>query len=106
MAGPRSQPQATYFTPFPEGETVDFDADAFDSAIQLKGVLFEHHKAMRCPVGIVDRDDTVRRPHEHHEGCSNGFIYTRAGVFQSLLTGNGLQSQFRDQGLADSSTAQ
>ncbi len=37
---------------------------------------------------------------------SNGFIYTRAGVFQGLLTGIGHQSDFKDVGLADSSTAQ
>lgn len=105
MAGKRYQPTANYPTEFPGGEAITFDVDAFDEAIRSQGVLFEHFAAMRCPVGMVDRDDTVRRPHEHHEGCSNGFIYTKVGSFQALLTGNGKQVDFKDQGLGDSSTA-
>lgn len=103
---PRYKPEQTYATQFPTLEAVNFDVDAFDDAIRSQGVMMEHWRAMRCPVGIIDRDDTVRRPHEHHEGCSNGFIYTKVGEFQSLFTGNGSSSDSRDQGLAESSTAQ
>lgn len=103
---PRYKPEQTYQTQIPTLEAFNFDVDAFDDAIRSQGVMLEHYRAMRCPVGIIDRDDTVRRPHEHHEGCSNGFIYTKVGCFQALFTGNGSSSDSRDQGLAESSSAQ
>lgn len=106
MASKRYSGPNNYPTAFPEGEAVTFDVDAFDDAIRSQGVLFEHHEAMRCPVGVVDRDDTLRRPHDHHEGCQNGYIYTKSGSFQALLTGNGLTADHKDQGQGDSSTAQ
>lgn len=102
----RYKPDSSYPIDLPSGEAFSFDPDAFDDAIRSQGVLFEHWRAIRCPVGMIDRHDTVRRPHEHHEGCQNGFIYTKIGVFQAVLTGNGKQPpEIRDQGRADTSTA-
>ena len=103
---PRYKPTSTYPTQFPGGEAVSFDPVAFDEAIKSQGVMLEHHQGMRCPVGMVDRHDTVRRPHEHHAGCQNGFLYRCEGVFQGLFTGNNANLEFRDQGLADSSQSQ
>ena len=76
MGGSRYKPSALYPTQFPGGEAITLDADAFDDLINSQGAMFEHWSAMRCPVGMVDKHDTMRRPHEHHENCSNGFIYT------------------------------
>jgi hypothetical protein len=101
----RFQPSDLTALDLPGGMSIDFDVDAFDDAIRSKGVLFEHHSGMRCPVGVIDRNDTMRRPHEHHESCSSGFIYTRVGSFQGLLASNGLSVDIRDQGGGDNSTA-
>lgn len=103
---PKYKPEQTYVTSFPTLEALNFDVDAFDDAIRSQGVMLEHWRAMRCPVGIVDKDDTLRRPHEHHEACSNGFIYTKVGCFQGLFTGNGRSADSKDGGVADSSSAQ
>lgn len=103
MAGYRKT--ASISTPFPEG-VVDFDPEKFDEVISGAGVELEHWRALRCPVGMIDPDDTLRRPHEHHEGCSNGFIYTKVGCFRGLFSGNSMNSDPRDTGVADASTAQ
>jgi hypothetical protein len=85
-------------------QAVSFDPNAFDEAIQNHGVEMVHFIAMRCPVGMTDPDDIMRRPHEHHEGCSNGFVYTRAGVVTCLFLGNTKDSQYQDYGRLDGST--
>ena len=58
-------------------KVVEFDPEEFDVAIRGAGVGFVHYRAMKCPVGIVDRDDS-RRPHEDHSGCFNRVFFTRA----------------------------
>ncbi|CAB4127170.1 hypothetical protein UFOVP75_73 [uncultured Caudovirales phage] len=85
--------------------TVSFDPTAFDNAISTQGVKVVHFRAMRCPVGMIDRYDNRRGDH-NHVGCSNGFIYTRAGVLDLLFTGNGEGYQKTDVGFIDGSTAQ
>jgi hypothetical protein len=65
-----------------------FDLGAFDRAIRDHGITYIHYSAVRCPVGLANRYDT-RRSHEDHEGCSNGFIYTRVGEVTALFTSNG-----------------
>ena len=82
---------------------VGFDVSRFDEAIATHGVEMVHYRAMRCPVGLLDRDD-VRRPHEDHEGCSNGFLYTCAGDITCLFTGNSKSTNPNDAGLMDGST--
>lgn len=79
---------------------IDFDVEAFDSAIHSQGVRLVHYQALRCPVGLTDIDDN-RRPHEDHAGCSNGFLYQRVGVATALLIGNGNDPQLRDVGFVD-----
>jgi hypothetical protein len=75
----------------------------FDVAIRANGVKLVHYRAMKCPVGMVDRYDT-RRIHEDHAGCSNGFLYTKAGTITCLFTGNGNRQNSSDLGLLDDST--
>jgi hypothetical protein len=85
--------------------TVSFDPDAFDVALRSQGVKLTHMRAMKCPVGLVDRHD-VRFAHEDHSACSNGHIYTRAGEVTCLFTGNGNKQEQQDYGLHDGGTVQ
>jgi hypothetical protein len=88
-----------------EPTQVSFDADAFDLAIRSQGVRLVHFRGQRCPVGMTSMDD-IRRPHPHHEGCANGFIYTKAGTITGLFTGNSKTKQWEDVGFIDQSTVQ
>lgn len=100
----KDRPGSILSTDLPN-EAVSFDVDAFDEAIRAHGVTFTHWRAMRCPVGMIDQHDT-RRPHEDHSGCSNGFIYTKAGEITCLFLGNGKSSTQTELGLHDGSTVQ
>lgn len=90
---------------FPADEVVSFDPEAFDTAVAGHGVTFVHYRAMRCPGGMIDSSD-IRKPHEDHADCSNGFVYTKAGEMTGLFTSNGLYVQYEDVGYLDSSTVQ
>ena len=90
---------------FPERLGVSFDVDAFDDAIRSQGVKLLHYRAMRCPVGLIDRYDN-RRPDHDHSGCSNGFIYTKAGDLTALFTNNNKAPRQNDVGVVDGSTVQ
>lgn len=95
-------PDILYQMVFPS-DAVGFDVAKFDEFIRSQGVQFVHWRAMRCPVGMVDPDD-VRRPHPHHEDCSNGYIYTKAGTVTCGFLGNSKESRYEDYGRADGST--
>jgi hypothetical protein len=95
-------PQEVYSTEMPNA-AVSFDVDAFDELIRSQGVTFVHWRAMRCPVGMIDPFDS-RRPHEDHSGCSNGFLYTKAGVITASFQGNGNQANVGELGVTDGST--
>lgn len=84
---------------------ISFDAEAFDAAIRSQGVKLVHYRAMRCPVGMTDISDG-QRPHPDHEGCSNGFIYTKVGTVTALFIGNSKHKQSHDLGFWDGSTVQ
>lgn len=101
---PKPTPAQVYTTNLPQA-AISFDVEAFDRAIRSQGVTFVHWRGMRCPVGMVDQFDT-RRPHEDHSGCSNGFIYTRAGKITCLFTGNTTNTSTSDAGHMDGSTVQ
>lgn len=100
MAKPK--PEQVYTTQLPNA-AITFDIEAFDEFIRSQGVTFVHYRGMRCPVGMIDEFDT-RRPHEDHIGCSNGFLYTKAGEVTCLFLGNGNTTFASEAGLADSST--
>jgi len=84
--------------------TVSWDEDAFDVFIRSQGARLVHWRAMPCPVGMTDRWD-ARRTHPDHSGCSNGHIYTRAGVITCLF-GNGAPNKMEqnDIGVLNGST--
>lgn len=90
-------PLEVYTTSLPDA-AVSFDIPAFDRLIESQGVTFVHWRAMRCPVGLVDQYD-IRRPHEDHEGCSNGFVYTCAGKIKAAFTGNSNAPNFSGTGI-------
>ena len=98
----KHKPESTIGTQIPD-EGISFDVDAFDNLLRSQGVTFIHWRAMRCPVGLVDEHD-VRRPHEDHEGCSNGFLYTPAGEVTALFAGNSTKTTATETGLIDGST--
>lgn len=91
----------TYAIDLPS-EQLSFDVEAFDELIRGQGVTFVHWRSMRCPVGLIDQFDQ-RRPHDDHSGCSNGFIYTKAGLVTCLFMGNSKDSQNNEVGLLDHS---
>lgn len=99
------EPSAESFQLSLPSESVAFDPDAFDELLRTQGVPMVHWRAMRCPVGMVDPDD-IRRPHDHHADCSNGFLYTRAGTVYVGFLGNSKESRFIDPGRLDGSTVQ
>lgn len=82
---------------------VNFDMQAFDNAIEGHGIVFDHFRAIRCPVGMIDIYDN-RRVHDDHEGCSNGFIYKHIGKVIGIATGNGKSDNQQDIGILDSAT--
>lgn len=88
---------------FNTGQVVSFDVEQFDTSIRSQGVKLVHYKAIPCPVGKIDKDD-IRRPHDDHQGCSNGYIYIKAGCITCLFTGSGNEMRQLEIGLLDGST--
>lgn len=89
---------------FPRGEAHSMDPLAFDEQLRSQGVKFVHHRAMGCPVGIVNLDDTNRRIHEDHPGCSNGYLYETMGEITGSFINNPNNPDFQDPGYIDGST--
>lgn len=82
---------------------VYFDVPAFDNVITSHGVTMCHWAGIRCPVGLVDRN-SGRRPHDDHEGCSNGFLYRYQGEVTCLFSGNSTTTNLNAPGLMDGSS--
>jgi hypothetical protein len=101
MAGGGRKHFDTHTIEIPSG-AVSFDPEGFNEFLNLHGVRLVHYKALRCPVGMTDIDDN-RRPHDDHSGCSNGFIYYKAGVVTAGMQGNGNQQLPNDLGLIENS---
>lgn len=99
---PKPTPDTVYQLQF-ASDAVSFDAAKFDEFIRSNGVTLVHWRAMRCPVGMTDPDD-IRRPHDHHQNCSNGHIYTYAGKLTVGFMSNSTDARFMDAGRLDGST--
>src|SRR5688572_17413775 len=97
-----SAPETIYGLVFPS-DAVSFDVEKFDEFIRSQGVQLVHFRAMPCPVGLSDPDD-MRQSHDHHQDCSNGHIYTKAGVITTGFLGNSADLRFQDMGRMDGST--
>jgi hypothetical protein len=83
---------------------VHYDTEAFDVNARSNGVVMEHWRAIRCPLGIGDRFDI--RSHGDHSNCSNGFLYRYAGDITVFFSGNSSSIRLEDVGLVDGSTTQ
>jgi hypothetical protein len=90
---------------FPAAVSVTFDLEAFNEAIAAHGLKFVHYRAMRNPVGLIDKYD-ARRPNPDIPTSINGMYHTRAGVVAALCLGNTKETKASDAGIVDSSTAQ
>jgi hypothetical protein len=101
---PHYKPTTVYKQEFPRGEAHSMDAKAFDDAIRSQGVLLVHYRAMACPMGLIHRDDAMRRGHEDHTGCSSGYLYKKAGDVVGFFSGNSTSPNFQDVGMIDGST--
>lgn len=99
---------AADFRPLPirlPDEVVDYDQDAFDNLVRHVGVQMIHYKAMRSPVGMVDRND-IRKPNPDSNVSSNGFIYKQAGLITVMFTNVNNQNRIMELGEMDGSTVQ
>jgi hypothetical protein len=90
---------------FPTATSVAFDLQAFNDGIAAHGLLFIHLRAMRDPVGLIDKFD-ARRPNPSSKEALNGCIHTRAGIVRALCLGNTKETKASDAGLTDSAQAQ
>ena len=84
-------------------DQVGMDPAAFDNVVRGKGAPLIHYRAIRCPVGLVDPSD-VRRTHDDHSGCSNGFIFKAMGRVTTTLTSNATELKKLDMGDLDGSS--
>lgn len=84
-------------------QAVSFDPEAFDTLIRTQGVDMVHFRAMPCPVGMIDPNDQ-RHPREHHESCSNGYIYTKGGNVICSFLSNSKEARQIDIGRLDGSS--
>jgi hypothetical protein len=84
-------------------EQISIDVDAVDNIIRGKGAPLIHFRAMKCPVGLEDPNDS-RRTHDDHSGCSNGFVHIPIGRVTASLTSNPNKMQHQDFGWYDGST--
>lgn len=82
-------------------EVVRFDPAAFDMILRSHGVLMEHWRAVKCPLGVEDKHDA--RSHGDHN-CSNGFLYVHAGDVTCFFSGNSSTSSLEYVGYVDGST--
>lgn len=85
--------------------TPAFDVQAFLDLIKAHGVRFVHYRAMRNPVGLIDKYDS-RRPNADAKATINGMWYTKGGVVTALCLGNTKETKASDAGMVDASTAQ
>src|SRR5712664_2816872 len=86
-------------------QTTLLNRDAFAQLVQDLGVKLVHYRALPCPVGMVDEHDP-RKTHHQHSGCSNGYVFEKAGEVTCLFQGNGTTTQLLDVGVMYGSTVQ
>lgn len=86
-------------------QATSFDPEAFDELIHYQGVTLVHYSALPCPVGMIDPDD-IRKPHEDHSDCSNGFLYSCEGEITCSFLGGNKDTRNYDLGRLDDSNVQ
>lgn len=106
MKAPTITAQSTGINTFdlPDGVSNAYDVEAIDELIAAHGVVLEHERAMRDPVGLTSIDD-IRRPGVPAAHASNGMIYSLAGCFYAAMTTNSKDLKSSEQGLVNNATA-
>ncbi len=94
----------THYDIYIPSTSIAFDIPAFDDVLRQHGVTLVHYKAILCPLGLVDRDDS--RSHAEHDDCSNGYLYKAAGEVTVFFSGNSASPMLETYGIADGSTTQ
>lgn len=84
-------------------ESVSMEAAAFDVFVNNYGIRLIHLRALPCPIGLQSSND-IRRTHDDHSGCSNGFIYQPIGRVTAFFLSNQTQVRKLDMGFIDGST--
>ena len=85
---------------------ISWDLPAFDNAIFSSGTTLCHFRAMRCPIGVQDRNDIRHSAADHQNcSCSNGFIYIKAGVVTAFFQSNAAGPFALPEGLLESSSS-
>ncbi len=94
----------THFDIYIPSYSLSFDVPAFDDLLRQHGVVLVHYRALLCPLGVFDRDDS--RSHADHDNCSGGFLYKSAGEVTVFFSGNQTSSVLENVGIIDGSTVQ
>jgi len=102
MANPVKQEDSIYSILLPK-EALALDPVAFDNFCNTYGVRFIHFRAAPCPIGLDDPTD-IRRTHDDHSSCSNGFIYTAIGRVTGIFSSNSTSVMKLDPAFVDGST--
>jgi hypothetical protein len=84
----------------PEGEQLEtvsaeapyiqesFDLNRMDAFVKSLGTLLTHWKAVPSPIGLNEKGDYRRNSGQVDVMTSNGYIYSLAGTFIGVMTGN------------------
>ena len=93
----------TIFSVLMPQEAVTLSPEAFDAFLHHYGVRLLHFRAIPCPIGLQTPND-IRRTHDDHSGCDNGFIYQLVGRFTGTFLSNATQIRKLDAGFVDGSS--
>ena len=99
-------PVETQVMEFPRGESVSFDAQAFDDAVAAHGPVFVHWQAMPDPIGLQSKFDSRRPDGVNNTNAFNGWYYVKVGELQAILSGSTKEAKASTGGIVDSGIAQ
>ena len=103
MSSGSKGPKAIALIPQIENTQVSYDAEAFDNLISGHGTKLIHFRAMRCPIGVSDRND-IHHSAADHKGCSNGFVYHRVGCVTGFFQSNQAGPYMLPEGMLENSS--
>jgi hypothetical protein len=90
----------------PRGESVAFDAQAWDDAVSAHGLTFIHWQAMPDPIGLQSKYDSRKPDAVNNPNVFNGFYYVKMGELQAIMSGNTKETKATAGGIVDSGIAQ
>jgi hypothetical protein len=84
-------------------DTLIWDDNVFNNLIKDQGVTLAHWKAVICPLGLIDANETIGS-HSAHVNCENGYIYKFAGYITAYFSSNSAIANLSEMGILDGST--